>query len=354
MNEFGQLKKIPLREACSYDESYFTQWLASNIDLLNEVLHLNLELRQENLSSDVSFLLAQDKDNFDTVIIQNQIEHTGHTHFGELITHAATFNANKIIWIAESIQEKHKQALNWLNQNTQAKMQFTALSVEILQIDDSKPALHFIPAVLPENKRLNNIPTLPKLNEVTTAIITPPAETTKPIPTQQLPSVENEVMIEKPSKKNNLSKFAKYKAYFQALVDELREQYQFTTETKGRAQNWFSFPSDIDGIVYAATFANDSKVRAEICFDHEEKEKNKYLFDHLKLKEKSINEQCGAPLKWERLSEKRASRIAIYRNGEIDDSEEELEEIRQWHVEHLLKLKKVFDLEIQNHVKHLG
>jgi hypothetical protein len=51
--------------------------------------------------------------------------------------------------------------------------------------------------------------------------------------------------------------------------------------------------------------------------------------------------------KWERLDEKRASRIAIYRDGMIDMPDSELEEIREWHIENLLKLKQVFAPEIK-------
>jgi hypothetical protein len=42
------------------------------------------------------------------------------------------------------------------------------------------------------------------------------------------------------------------------------------------------------------------------------------------------------------MDEKRASRIAIYRDGSIEAPDSELEEIRKWHVANLLKIKDVF------------
>ncbi len=71
-------------------------------------------------------------------------------------------------------------------------------------------------------------------------------------------------------------------------------------------------------------------------------QKNKDLFDRLALKAEMIEEEFGEPFEWQRLDEKRASRIAIYRPGSIGGNEEALKEIRAWTIDHLLKLKKVF------------
>jgi len=341
MNRFGQLKKFALSEFWPHDETKFTQWLAANIDVLNNVLHLKLELIENtsSISADSSIILAQDIHSLDTIIIQSQVDNTGYTHFGELITQAAEFNVSKIVWIADGIETKHKKAIDWLNQNTHANILFIALTVEILQIDDSKPAIHFISAVAPKKNILNTEP------ETQTA----PSRTT----TWQETATGDEELNEKVGSIGSLSKFEKYNIYYKALVDELREKYQFTNETKGRPQNWYSFSSGIHGIVYSAAFGHDGRVRAEICFDHAEKEKNKELFDYLKSKQKEINSQYGSPLEWERLSDKRISRIAIYQDGVIEASDSELEEIRQWHIENLLKLKTLFSLEIQKHLREL-
>lgn len=59
-----------------------------------------------------------------------------------------------------------------------------------------------------------------------------------------------------------------------------------------------------------------------------------------------IQQEFGENLSWERLDERRASRIAVYRDGSIDNGEE-LPEIRKWAIERLLKFKKVFDSGLQ-------
>lgn len=310
MKNFGELKKVPLRDIWSHEAIDFTPWLASNIDALGNVLGLDLELTEREASvGDFSLdLLARDLGTSRTVIIENQLTQTDHDHLGKLLTYAAGFNASTVIWVSETIRDEHRQALEWLNQRTDAETQFFAVVVEVLRIDDSKPALNFKPVVFPNEWQKNQ---------------------------------------RRNTGSNISSKGEKYRAYFQALIDELREVHKFTGARVAQPQNWYSFSSGIQGVVYSAVFAQGGKARAEIYIDRGDKEKNKLLFDALKEREQHITESYGGPLEWERLDEKRASRIAIYRDGIIKSSDSELEEIRQWHIKNLLRLKDVFSREIQ-------
>jgi hypothetical protein len=46
---------------------------------------------------------------------------------------------------------------------------------------------------------------------------------------------------------------------------------------------------------------------------------------------------------WERLDDKRASRIALYHRGAISDTEEELASLRTWAVDAMIKFQKVME-----------
>ncbi len=316
MSNFGELKKVPLRNIWPHEAIDFTPWLARNIEALGDALGLELELTGREASvGDFSLdLLAKDLGSSRTVIIENQLTQTDHDHLGKLLTYAAGFNASTVIWVSEVVRDEHRQALEWLNQRTDTETQFFAVVVEVLKIDDSKPAFNFKPVVFPNEWQKS-----------------------KKQKTSATTSLKGE----------------KYRAYYQALIDELRERHQFTGARVGQPQNWYSFSSGIQGVLYSAVFSQGGKARAEIYIDQGDQEKNKMLFDALKAREHEITANYGSLLEWERLDEKRASRIAIYRDGTIELSDSELEEVRKWHIENLLKIKKVFASEIEKALREI-
>ena len=303
--ELASLEKLSLRKIWPNEATDFTPWLAANIDKLGSALGLDLEwIESEAPVGGRSLdLLARDLSTSQMVIIENQLTATDHDHLGKLLTYAAGYSASIVIWVADSIRDEHRQALEWLNQRTDQATQFFGVVVEVMRIDDSRPALNIKPVVLPNEWQKSK----------------------------------------KGTNQSGVSeKGERYRSYFQGLIDELREKHKFTGAKVGQPQNWYSFSSGIPGVVYSANFGLGSKVRAEIYIDTGEHEHNKTLFDKLKLKAASFESEYGCKLSWERLDEKRASRIAVYREGLVESSDSELEEIQAWHVENLLKLKKVF------------
>jgi hypothetical protein len=132
-----------------------------------------------------------------------------------------------------------------------------------------------------------------------------------------------------------------YREFFQRLIDELRER-GFTNARLGQPQNWYTFASGLQGIGYGASFAQGGQARAEIYIDRGNATLNKALFDELALARESAEEDFGEPLSWERLDERKACRVAIYRPGSIEDDPQTLEVLRAWMIERLLRLKDVF------------
>lgn len=304
MPDFGLLKKVDLREVWSKEAREFTPWLANHLSSLGEALGMDLELRSSEVAvGDFSCdIVARDLGSNRNVVIENQLSPTDHDHLGKLITYASGLEAGVVVWIAQELRDEHRQALDWLNQRTDANVDFFGVVVEVLRIDDSRPAYTFRPVALPNEWRKRNIsiPGSPKVSERSEA----------------------------------------YRAFFQGLIDELRERHRFTGARVGQPQNWYSFASGVAGITYGVSFAQGNQVRAELYIDTEDVQANKALFDALEAEKDVLEGRLGEPLTWERLDHRRASRIAVYRPGSIDESSM-LGEIRAWAIDRLLKLKGV-------------
>ena len=89
--------------------------------------------------------------------------------------------------------------------------------------------------------------------------------------------------------------------------------------------------------VLAFTLASGKRARVELYIDSGDKDRNKQIFDQLHLLKGEMEAVLKEPLAWERLDNSRASRIALYRPGAITDSEQDLESLRQWAVEAIVR-----------------
>ena len=136
------------------------------------------------------------------------------------------------------------------------------------------------------------------------------------------------------------------------LIDELRENHNFANAKVGQPQSWYTFSTGKSGIHYGASFAQGDRARADLYIAQSDFDANKRLFDSLKLDKEKIEDEFGSKIVWERTDEARASRIAVYRSGTIEMSSEKLAEVRKWHIENLLKLKKVFSSRIRGTVSN--
>lgn len=303
--KLGNLKRLSPREVWGSESRDFTPWLAENLPQLGEALGIDLELQQTEASvGDFSVdILAKDLATSENVVIENQYGATDHDHFGKLLTYASGVDASALVWIAEDVREEHRQALEWLNERMDEETSLFALELEILQIDESAPAFNLKPIVLPN-----------KWQKATRSI----------------------------SRSGVSPKGEAYLLYFQGLVDELREKHRFTKARVAFAQNWYSFPAGIPGITYGTSFPQGDRIRAEVYIDLKDQGTNKKIFDSLLRRRREIERSFGAELSWERLDDRRACRIAIYRPGNIDCDENVLAEIHSWAIEQLLRFRDVF------------
>lgn len=299
----GTLARLDPRQVWQNEAHDFTPWLVQHIEMLGEALGLELEVvDHEAAVGDFSAdIVARDLGRDRLVVVENQLEPTDHSHLGQLITYAAGLEAAVVIWVSRQFREEHRQALDWLNRGDGADIEYFGIVLELVKVDDSKPAVNFRLVASPNDWSRQS---------------------------------RRNVAVS--------GKRAAYQEFFQTLIDELRDDHGFTNAKAGQPQNWYSFASGVRGLAYSMSFAQGGELRTEIYIDFGDAAANEVAFNALEADKLTIESKFGEPLRWERLENRRASRVACYTKGSIEDSAERQEHHREWAIDHLLRFKKVF------------
>lgn len=148
--KLGRIKQVELREIWKHEATNFTKWLAQpeNLDLLSEEIDIELSPidTEYNVGRFKVDIYAEETNGSRKVIIENQLRKTDHDHLGKLITYASGLDAEIIIWIVKDVLEEHQQAIDWLNEHTDEKLNFFAIRMEVWKIGDSlaAPKFHII------------------------------------------------------------------------------------------------------------------------------------------------------------------------------------------------------------------
>lgn len=154
--KIGRLEKQALRTIWPREDADFTPWLAlpENINLLSQTLELGPLDRistEVNVGSFRADVVCKDI-NDATVVIENQFQKSDHGHLGQILTYlAGGEDVRTVIWIAETLRDEHRAALEWLNNNTSTDFAFFGVEVEAWRIGQSDPAPKFEVVVRPND-----------------------------------------------------------------------------------------------------------------------------------------------------------------------------------------------------------
>jgi hypothetical protein len=107
-------------------------------------------------------------------------------------------------------------------------------------------------------------------------------------------------------------------------------------------ENWVGFAAGPFGF-YDVAFTANGAVRAGVYLDMQERTATKQLFDDLEAERLAIETAVGRILSWERLDDRRASRIVDYREVRDLDSPQERRELADWAAETVVKLMDALD-----------
>lgn len=278
--ELGKIEQIELREIWQHEALNFTKWLAEteNLDLLSEEIDIELSLIDTEYSVgrfNVD-IFAEETNTGRKVIIENQLEKTDHDHLGKLITYASGLEAEVIIWVVKEVLEEHQQAIEWLNENTQEKINFFAIKMEVWKINDSLPA--------------------PKFH-----IIAKPNGWAKEIKTK----IQENTLTE--TKALQLKFWNQFKTYVQNNDIPLNLR-------KTNPQHWYNMSMGRSDCQIALTINSQKKeFGCEIYIAN-----SKETFYEFEKQKDEINNQLGE-LEWYELPTKKASRIKLVIKGDFTE-----------------------------------
>lgn len=304
----GRLRKVTDPRSVWTSEPYdFTPWLAENIDILADTLKMSLtvvgrEVGVGDFSCDILAQDAQDR----TVVIENQLERTDHTHLGQCLVYASGLNASAVVWVATKFREEFRSALDWLNERTDSDLGFFGVEVSIVQIGTGPPAPVFDVVSRPNDWQ----------RAVKAAGNAAEARTQSPL---------------------NVAR-QDYFAEILAAVNRERPAISIPTPTKG---NWIGFDSGPFGY-WCLTVTSDSRLRVEAYIDTQIGEVNKALLDEFAAGAPMWETKVGQELSWERLDDKRASRIAAYKGVDLENPDDRDEALR-WGVRTFVAMFDMFN-----------
>jgi hypothetical protein len=130
--------------------------------------------------------------------------------------------------------------------------------------------------------------------------------------------------------------------FFESMFDSVAIRRPGFRIPKFGYENWVGFAAGPFGF-YDVAFTANGAVRAGVYLDMQERTATKRLFDDLFAERLALETAVGRILSWERLDDRRASRIVDYREVRDLDSLQERRALADWAAETVVKLMEALD-----------
>jgi uncharacterized protein DUF4268 len=281
--QFGRLEEVRIRDYWRDEARDFTPWLAKedNLSLLGETIGLeNLELvgMEQRIGPFRADIIARDEDH--RVVIENQLDATDHKHLGQLMVYAADRQAHTVVWIARQVSDEYRKVIDWLNRETTTN--FWALEIELWRIGESAVA--------------------PKFN-----VVCEPNELTKPTAdggeSAELTAVR-QLQLE----------------FWTGFADYLDSTDTSLNSRKPRPQNWYplGIGTSIAYVQLTMLVSKNGQLGCELYIPG--RSQANLVFEAL-MEDKQVIESELGELDWQDLPDRKACRIAEYRQADLEEQE---------------------------------
>lgn len=307
--KLGKLERVEVRDIWKHEAHDFTPWLLEHADYLEDALGIGIDL--ENAEHPVGGfsldLIGRDLTNDAVLIVENQLEKTDHAHLGQILTYAAGTDAASIVWIATVFREEHRQAIDWLNEQTRENIRFFGVELQVTKIGTSLPAPLFKLVAQPNSWQKQ---------------VRSTAQTTK-----------------------TGAKASFYLQFWTRYLERMNKEHPEWPQSRNpTSSSWMNFTSPIKGIQLNPSFAQGARLRHEIYIDTRDADRNTEIFDYLSQQKDAIEAEYGGPLDWEELPTKKACRIANYRENADVVNVGQHEEHITWLLEEGVRLRRVLEI----------
>lgn len=304
MSKLGKLEKVNLRDIWPNEEYDFSVQLSKeeNLKELSNTIGIDivLEERESAVGKYSVDIYGREEGTDRKVVIENQLEDSNHDHLGKIITYASGKDAKTIIWIVKRARDEHRQAIEWLNAHTDEEVGFFLFEIEVWKIGDSLAAHKF-------------------------NIVSKPNDLGK---TQKA--------------SNGLGKAQKLQGEFwQAFGEYGASNEEYSKEfnkRKALPQHWYDLPMGNSEYHISLTCATQrNEIGIEVYIND-----NKTIYDLFYKNKDELEENTGLKYKWQRLDNKKASRIKAIKKCDVNN-QENWEECFKWLCDYSLLIKKEFN-----------
>jgi hypothetical protein len=300
----GRLEQVQLREIWQHEERGFSVWLQKNLDVLSAAVGIEfLNPERELEAGDFSADLVVETGNGERAIIENQLETTDHDHLGKVITYLTNLDAKIAIWIAKQPRSEHIRAVQWLNEVTPDDVAFYLVKLSAYRISGSPPAPLF-------------------------TVIVGPSKESKDFGKQKKDLAERHVLRLK---------------FWEGLLSRAKQKgVMWHAQRSATKESWIGAGAGVRaGVSLNYVIWKDGEGCAELYIDTGDAMENKRIFNNLWLKREEIEDACGQKLEWDRLDDKRASRVRfMVTAGGLSDGEERWPDIQDAMIDAMDRLAK--------------
>ncbi|MBR8465582.1 DUF4268 domain-containing protein [Campylobacter sp. faydin G-140] len=302
--KLGKLEEVDIKELWKHEQYDFSEWLSNeeNIEILSDEIGLTLtEINKEVfVGSYRCDLVAKDETTGIKVIIENQLDATDHNHLGKIITYASGLDANVVIWVVKEAREEHRSAIEWLNNKTTKDISFFLMEIRAYKIGDSLPAPKFVIIEKPNDfVKIANV------------------------------SIDSGELSKAQAERLNF-----WNRFNEVLI--LRNK-PFNVR-KATTDHWYDVALGTSEAHISITLVNKTNsIGIEVYIND-----NKELFDKLYLESKTIQNEIRFCMDWQRLDNKKASRIIYYIGGLDFDNHENYDELINEVIDKVIAIKASF------------